>query len=150
VSKGKFDFIPEVLETLKVKKEFHKVSQRPGKPFWFGTVTNNKTVFALPGNPVSTFLCFYKYIKPWITLSLGGADNPMTIILDEDFAFQPAVTYFLQVKIKFDNGKILATPVTGKGSGDFANLSQIDGFIELPLEVSDFKKGSSFRFIPFR
>ncbi len=36
VSKGKFDFLPEVLADLGVVKHFHKVEQRPGKPFWFG------------------------------------------------------------------------------------------------------------------
>ena len=36
VSKGKFDFLPEVLEELGVEKLFHRVAQRPGKPFWFG------------------------------------------------------------------------------------------------------------------
>jgi len=55
VSKGKFDFIPEVLEDLGVKKLFHHVKQKPGKPFWFGK-KGHKTIFAFPGNPVSTFV----------------------------------------------------------------------------------------------
>src|SRR5688572_4494515 len=70
VSKGKFDFIPKVFEELGVKKLFHQVNQRPGKPFWFGASEEGKTVFALPGNPVSTYMCFYRYIKPWILKSL--------------------------------------------------------------------------------
>jgi molybdopterin molybdotransferase len=53
VSKGKFDFIPEVLDELGVKKLFHEVKQRPGKPFWFGK-KGKKIIFAFPGNPVST------------------------------------------------------------------------------------------------
>src|SRR5690606_7203118 len=36
ISKGKYDFIPEILEELGVTKIFYQVSQRPGKPFWFG------------------------------------------------------------------------------------------------------------------
>ena len=36
VSKGKFDYLPKVLEELGVEKLFHKIKQRPGKPFWFG------------------------------------------------------------------------------------------------------------------
>ena len=36
VSKGKYDFLPEVFDELGVEKLFHKVTQRPGKPFWFG------------------------------------------------------------------------------------------------------------------
>ena len=62
VSKGKFDYIPEAMEIHGVEKLFHRVKQRPGKPFWFGKTKSN-FVFALPGNPVSTFMCFYKYIK---------------------------------------------------------------------------------------
>ena len=49
VSKGKFDFIPRVLEEIGIKKLFHQVSQRPGKPFWFGISEKGKAVFALPG-----------------------------------------------------------------------------------------------------
>src|SRR5688572_687879 len=70
VSKGKFDFIPKVFEELGVKKLFHHVNQRPRKPFWFGASTEGKTVFALPGNPVSTYMCFYRYIRPWILKSV--------------------------------------------------------------------------------
>ena len=41
VSKGKFDFVPACLEARGVKKLFHRISQRPGKPFWFGTSDKN-------------------------------------------------------------------------------------------------------------
>ncbi len=40
VSKGKFDFLPEVFDELGVEKLFHKVAQRPGKPFWFGSAAS--------------------------------------------------------------------------------------------------------------
>ena len=49
ISRGKFDFLPEVMDELGVKKHFHKIKQRPGKPFWFGSAPNGTTVFALPG-----------------------------------------------------------------------------------------------------
>ncbi|MCU0327350.1 MAG: molybdopterin-binding protein [Spirosomaceae bacterium] len=39
VSAGKFDFVPKALENQGVKKLFHKVEQRPGKPFWFGATS---------------------------------------------------------------------------------------------------------------
>lgn len=60
VSKGKFDYLPEVLEKLGVQKHFHKIKQRPGKPMWFGTSKEGKPVFGLPGNqfPLSSVLWF--------------------------------------------------------------------------------------------
>lgn len=149
VSKGKSDHIPTVLEELGVKKLFHQVKQRPGKPFWFGR-TDSKTIFALPGNPVSTFLCFHRYIKPWIEAGLGVALKNIKAILAEDFTFKPDLTYFLQVKIDASEGMIAATPDAGVGSGDFVNLKDVDGFIELPSERNDFKKGEAFNYIPFR
>ncbi|MGC4021263.1 MAG: molybdopterin molybdotransferase MoeA [Cyclobacteriaceae bacterium] len=149
VSKGKLDFVPKVLETLGVKKLFHGVSQRPGKPMWFG-VSDKNFVFALPGNPVSTFMCFHRYVKPWLRKSLREELKPKNAILASDFSFTPSLTYFLQVKIENENGKLMAYPDAGGGSGDFINLKDVDGFLELPKDHSEFSAGSVFPFFQFR
>lgn len=151
VSKGKFDFIPDALTELGIQKLFHQVSQRPGKPFWFGaSADRSKIVFALPGNPVSTFLCFQKYIKPWILKCMGAMPKPNMARLAADYTFNPELTYFLQVRTEVKDGVLLAFPVSGGGSGDFANLKDVDGFLELPLEKSVFKAGEVYPFISFR
>lgn len=150
VSKGKFDFIPKIFEELGVKKLFHQVNQRPGKPFWFGASPQGKIVFALPGNPVSTYMCFYRYIKPWILKSLGLMPLNLTATLAKNFSFNPKLTYFLQVAVKIENGKLVAYPETGGGSGDFVNLKNVSGFLELPPEKSTFQTGEIFPYFPFR
>jgi molybdopterin molybdotransferase len=151
VSMGKFDFVPSSLEKLQVKKLFHKVGQRPGKPFWFGVHEHSTLVFAFPGNPVSTFMCFHRYFLPWLKTSWQLNIKPNYAILNEDFTFKPALQYFLQVKLTIDkNGHLLATPVEGNGSGDFANLLSADAFLELPLETTDFYKGTVFPVWPFK
>ena len=166
VSKGKFDFLPEVLEELKVEKLFHKVKQRPGKPFWFGVldplgmserngkVTSQRkktTVFAFPGNPVSTFIGCLKYFYPWYKKSAGiDYENRNSAILSENFTFKPDLTYFLQVNIENKSGVLYATPIVGNGSGDLANLADADAFLELPDDRNDFKKGEFFPLIEFR
>jgi len=150
VSKGKFDFVPQVLQELGVKKLFHQVTQRPGKPFWFGVSEKGKIVFALPGNPVSTYMCFYRFIKPWLLKSVGVAIPDSKAILATDFVFEPQLTYFLQVSVKNENGKLMAYPDAGGGSGDFANLKNITGFLELPKERTSFSAGEAFAYFPFR
>jgi molybdopterin molybdotransferase len=150
VSKGKFDFVPDVLTEIGVTKLFHQVSQRPGKPFWFGVGKPNKTVFALPGNPVSTFMCFNRYVRPWLATSLGLRPSRVQAVLAEDFIFDAPLTFFLQVAIVNEGGKLLAYPRAGGGSGDFANLKDVDGFLELPKEKSAFKAGEAYPLIPFR
>lgn len=151
VSAGKFDFVPQALENQGVKKLFHKVSQRPGKPFWFGKSANGTAVFALPGNPVSTFMCLNRYFKKWLDASQGIENEQLMAELAEDFTFKPELTFFLQVKLSYSlNGKILASPIEGHGSGDLANLVEADAFLELPLERSLFKKGEVFKFFLYR
>ncbi|MBS1503408.1 MAG: molybdopterin molybdotransferase MoeA [Bacteroidetes bacterium] len=151
ISAGKFDYIPRALDDSGVKTIFHKVSQRPGKPFWFGKHEHGALVFAFPGNPVATFMCLHRYFLPWLNTSLGLAGQaPVYAALSQDFMFKPELTYFLQVKLRFTReGQLLATPVEGNGSGDFANLADTDAFMELPLGRSEFKSGDVFRTWPF-
>jgi len=150
VSKGKFDFIPTVFEELGVKKLFHHVNQRPGKPFWLGSSKEGKTIFALPGNPVSTYMCFYRYIKPWLLKSLQVERQELSASLASNFSFAPHLTYFLQVKVKSENGRLMAYPDAGGGSGDFVNLKNVTGFLELPPDKSKFSPGEVFPYFPFR
>jgi len=149
VSKGKFDFIPEVLNDLGVEKLFHRVKQKPGKPFWFGK-KECKTVFAFPGNPVSTFVSCLKYFYPWYYKSVGLEIPNDTAILASDFEFKSTLTYFLQVKLENKNGCLYVLPLIGNGSGDLANLAVADAFIELPAEESVFKKGQVHSVLRYR
>lgn len=150
VSKGKFDYLPAILDELDVNKLFHKVKQRPGKPFWFGK-KDRTTVFAFPGNPVSTFVSCLKYFVPWLRSSLEIPHEAIDeAILTEDFSFKPALTYFLQVKINNISGQLQASPIVGNGSGDLANLSLNDAFLELPANRQDFTKGESYPLLIYR
>lgn len=157
VSKGKFDFIPEVLEDLGVEKLFHQVKQRPGKPFWFGKKVytehsqSEKIIFAFPGNPVATFVNCLNYFYPWYykSMNLDFTNKPQAI-LGEDYFFKPGLTYFLQVKLSYNEGKLIANPIAGKGSADLANLVDSDAFLVLPDDRNEFKKGEVFPIITYR
>lgn len=146
VSAGKADFVPDVLAKLGVQKHFHQIAQRPGKPLWFGTMAN-KTVFALPGNPVSTVLCAYRYVLPYLKASMGlSAALPQCAQLAETITFRPNITYFLPVRLVSSvDGRLLAQPLPGSGSADFANLLDADAFMELPADRSEFNAGEAFR-----
>lgn len=149
VSKGKFDFLPEVFDELGVEKRFHRVAQRPGKPFWMGETKSCK-VFAFPGNPTSTFVNCLAYFYPWYYKSVGVKTKEETAILTEDVTFKPNLTYFLQVKLGDKFGHILATPIKGNGSGDLASLVNADAFIQLPNDKTEFKTGENYPIIRYR
>ncbi|MDG1245219.1 MAG: molybdopterin molybdotransferase MoeA [Polaribacter sp.] len=161
VSKGKFDFLPEVFDELGVEKLFHKVAQRPGKPFWFGSTKNtdllakhpnnkNTIVFGFPGNPISTFVNCLAYFYPWYYKSVGLDYEQETAILSSTVSFKPNLTYFLQVKLSSRFGHLVATPVLGNGSGDLASMIHADAFIQLPQGQTVFEKGAVFPVIRYR
>lgn len=149
VSKGKLDFIPEALERSGYKKLFHRVKQRPGKPFWFGR-KGDKVVFAFPGNPVSSLACFHKYFVPWLNETMRRNDEKSwTVALSKDISFKPSLTYFAQAKVQTDeNAKLIVEIHHGNGSGDLVNPTQVDGFVEFPDDRSEFKRGEIFNFLP--
>jgi molybdopterin molybdotransferase len=146
VSMGKYDLIPQIMSELKVKQLFHKIAQRPGKPFWCGQTETGKPVFALPGNPVSTLMCMHRYVVPFTQEKVMGGRIEWTIVtLDQDYVKKGTLTQFVPVQCQLNNVIVVKT----SGSGDFAHLQQADGWIEIPAEMNDIKKGQTFRFIPF-
>ena len=147
VSMGKADFVPEVLAGLGVKVVFHKVSQRPGKPMWFGMGPNGQAVFALPGNPVSSLVCCRQYVLPALLQASGQQTaRDQYAELAEDVDFAPQLTCFLPIRLSSArDGRAIATPVPTNTSGDFASLHGTDGYVELPKETRRFPRGTIVR-----
>lgn len=149
VSKGKFDFIPQVLNDLGVEKVFHGVKQRPGKPFWFGQLKNEgAVVFSFPGNPVSTFANYHVYFRNWLYRSSQLEKEINKVFLDGTITVPGEFTRLAQVKISFQEGKITAAAVKDNGSGDLLSLTETDGFVQLDPEAAPFTKDSIVPFYP--
>ncbi|MEL6255308.1 MAG: molybdopterin molybdotransferase MoeA [Bacteroidota bacterium] len=152
VSKGKFDYLPEALEAVGVQKLYHKIQQRPGKPMWFGRAPKDTFVFALPGNPVSSFLCMHRYFLSWLRESLQMETPAIPqAALAAPINFKPNLTYFAQVKLTYTaDGKVMAHPVEGNGSGDLANLVDADAFIQLPQGKDVYEAGEVYGLLFYR
>lgn len=144
VSMGQADYVPQVLDDLGVKVIFHKISQRPGKPMWFGMGPGGQAVFALPGNPVSSLVCCRQYVLPALLQASGRATCATeTAVLAQDVTFKPRLTCFMPVRVRSaDDGRLNATPVPTNTSGDFASLAGTDGYVELKLEDEEFQAGT--------
>lgn len=151
VSKGKYDYIPQVLEELGVQKVFHRVLQRPGKPFWFGfhKVTGT-AIFSFPGNPVSTFANYHVYFKDWLKKSLGLPILGSDVILKETILAKGELTLFLGVKTTREGGRSMASLIAENGSGDLMSLAKSDGFIRLAPREAPYEVGEVVPFVPTR
>ena len=147
VSRGKYDYLPEVLEELGVRKIFHKVAQQPGKPFWFGIHRNQKTVvFSFPGNPVSTFVNYYAYFIPWLYTSWCLEFPQKYVRLANDYKNPTSLTKFIPVTTVQELDGLVATFVNQNGSGDMVSLNKANGFVFLAPEKETFKAGT---LVPF-
>jgi molybdopterin molybdotransferase len=151
VSMGRFDLVPAVLQELGVRAIFHKVAQRPGKPLWFGMAPGGAAVFGLPGNPVSTLVCFTRYVLPALRSALGETFVPARrMALAAPLTVTPPLTHFIPVRLEQDDwGRDWAVPAPTNGSGDFTALTGTDGFVELPPGPNTYPKGFVTRLYPW-
>jgi len=93
-----------------------------------------------------------RYFRYWLELSqTGQVPELQYAVLGEDVFFKPDLTYFLEVKLNSGpDGKVMAKPMKGNGSGDLANLTVADSFIELPLGRNEFLAGDVFPYYSYR
>ena len=133
VSMGKYDYIPKIMDELNIDLVFHKILQRPGLPMWFGISAEDKPVFALPGNPVSSLVCLVRYVLPAIQNAMGAINVETSLVqLSKTVEFEPDLTYFIPVILSFnDKGILHAIPKPTNTSGDFVSLAGTDGIVEL-------------------
>ena len=148
VSAGRYDHVPDVLEGLGVRRCFHGVLQRPGRPLWFGVGPDGQWVFGLPGNPNSTLVCLHRYVLPALMARMGVGPRPAGCphaTLARQVRFEPPLTLFQPVRIEHvPNGTCQAEPVSVGGSGDAAGFAESDGMLELPADETTFEAGRSF------
>lgn len=148
VSKGKYDLLPAALEAHGVQKLFHGVAQRPGKPLWCGRSARGSWVFALPGNPVSSYTCLHRYVLPTLDQASGLAEPGASFAaLTEPVRGPAGLTLFLPVQVAVTvDARLVATPRPTNTSGDLAGLSGTNGFVELPPRGDGYPAGHVARF----
>ncbi len=148
VSKGKYDFLPEVFEELGVDQLFHRVKQRPGKPLWFGKhKASGTTIFGFPGNPGSTFANYHIYFLPWLSKCLGLKWTFPKIRLTEAFQNTTDFMRFIRVSAYVEGNELCANLVKSSGSGDLTSLVTTSGFLIIAPE-KEHSPGDLLPFIP--
>ena len=110
ISTGEYDFVAQELSALGVIKKFWSVSQKPGKPLYFGSSSSGKPVFSLPGNPISALVCFVEYCVPAFCLLQGKPlPDKLQAILAEPFPADKKRHRFLLGKVWVEEGRLLCT-----------------------------------------
>ncbi len=133
VSVGDYDFVAAAAAENGVEKIFHKIKQRPGKPFYFGK-KESKLVFGLPGNPASVLTCFYEHVEPALKKIAGQkpALQVMQVPLAEPFKKAAGLTHFLK---GFYDGKIVAA-LSAQESYRLSSFANANCLIKIDEEVT--------------
>ena len=137
VSVGNYDLVPAALKKCGVKKIFHKVKQKPGKPFYFGT-TSNALIFALPGNPAAVMTCFYEYVVAAIDAFTQKKHlKTFTLPLDNDYNKTQGLTFFLKGKTTENGVEILDSQL----SYMLNSFAVADCLVTLEEDQTEYRKG---------
>lgn len=149
VSAGKFDLVPAELEAAGVKQVFHKVRVKPGKPLWFGVLDTSESalnrrrfVFGLPGNPVSSMVCFELFARTAVR-RLMGDPNPAPRIVRAKLASAFAGggdrdTYYPCQLDQNENG-VTARLADWRGSADLRTTVDADALAVFPAGVKGYQ-----------
>jgi molybdopterin molybdotransferase len=158
VSAGKFDLVPQVLAELGVEQVFHKIALRPGKPLWFGIkridpassiqdpASSPRTVlvFGLPGNPVSSLVCFEMFVRPALASLAGRGFAQLSSIrarLSHFYDHAGGRAACLPARLKIEGAETAVDILPWHGSADLATLARANGLICLPTEKRRFEPG---------
>jgi molybdopterin molybdotransferase len=138
VSVGDYDFVRKAADINGIECQFHKVRQKPGKPFYFGT-KGNQLIFGLPGNPASVITCFYEYVLPAIGLMMqgSGATQIGVAVLKEGFRKVEGLTQFLKARV--ENG--IVAILAAQESYRLRSFSQANCLVCLDEERLQYEKG---------
>jgi molybdopterin molybdotransferase len=140
VSAGDADYVPKVLEAVGVKKLFHKVAIKPGKPIWCGVMPNGGIVFALPGNPLSCHVTFKLFIETYLIHSFGLQDvGELQLLFSGQRRKKTPLDEFFPVQ--FQAAPFAAIPLSFNGSGDILAALHADAFALQPAEQMELGEG---------
>lgn len=145
VSMGEADFVPQLLEQGGIRKVFHKTAIKPGKPMWFGVKGNERAVFGLPGNPLSTQVTFSLYVKPFLHELFRSPLHYTMYPLDKRLENKKPIDVFVPVSI---NHMGCLRTHRSNGSGDVTASLDTAGLVRLSPD-SSYGAGDYMSLIPW-
>ncbi len=145
-SVGVHDYVRPTLEKLGVEMHFWRVEMRPGHPVAFGT-TDRGVVFGLPGNPVSSMVCFEQLVIPALRRMMGNKKlfrRTLQARLARAVKIRPGRTDFIRVRLERDPaGGYLAHSTGNQSSGALLSMAQADALLIVPATSTGIAEGET-------
>ncbi len=144
VSAGDYDVVKEALGHLGTVW-FGGVAMQPGKPQGFGVVGEDETpIFALPGNPVSSYVSFEAFVLPAIRRMMGKVPHarpPVLATLTHDITGPSGRRRMVRAEYAEEGGVVRVTPVGGHGSHLIGDLATANALVVVPEDAAGIAAG---------
>jgi len=133
VSAGDWDLVIPALEAEGVRISMHQALIKPGRPFCFA-----QGVFGLPGNPVSSFVIFEVFVRPYLGKRMGAdlARPRIRARLESSISQNIERVHFLPARVRFEGSGYVAQTVPWQGSADLFALTKANAFVVVPVQTT--------------
>ncbi|MBS2210886.1 molybdopterin molybdotransferase MoeA [Carboxylicivirga mesophila] len=140
VSVGEYDLIPDTLQNLGYEIIVYKTAIQPGKPMVFAK-KGKSYCFGLSGNPVSSFIQFELYTRPFLSALMGHPYKPKELMLplNTDFSRKKDARLLFAPAIINESSEVV--PLEFHGSAHINGLSNAQVLFEIPIGVKELKNG---------
>lgn len=145
VSVGKYDLVKPLLAEQQVETIFWKVAQKPGKPLYCGRRCDT-LVFGLPGNPASSLVCYYEYVRAALLKWMGFHDCWLpteTASLATPMQKKGGRTHFVRAVATREDSEWRVRPLSEQGSHCMQSFALANCLLVLPADEQTFVEGSS-------
>lgn len=148
-SVGVHDYVRPTIEKLGVSMKFWRVAMKPGHPLAFGVMHHTNTasdafVFGLPGNPVSSMVCFEEFVAPALRRMMNNQRlfrRTVTARLAHPFKMPAGRTTFVRVQLTQDDTGYLASSTGTQSSGVLLSMALADGLMVMPAACTGLAAG---------
>jgi molybdopterin molybdotransferase len=144
VSVGDFDHVKEIMDEIGLQRRFWQVAQKPGKPITFAA-HGARLYFGLPGNPVSTLVCFALYVAPALRRALGLSSvfaPAAKVTMGASVRTARDLTELVRCTLRRDGDHLIAVATGTQSSGVLRSLSLADCLAISPPGTSELRQGS--------
>ena len=147
VSMGRYDVIPEVLEAMGVRRVFHKVRQKPGKPLLFA-LAGKQLIFGLPGTPLGSHLGFHRYVTAAIREMTGRRGTVMRRVgrLDAPLSYRSNRPLYRLAHASRSGDRWTVNPLRWRYSIDLVGPALANCYLHLPAGARDLERDEDVSF----
>jgi molybdopterin molybdotransferase len=151
VSVGPHDYVKPVLLGLGVREVFWRLAHKPGKPLWFGVAPSGALVFGLPGNPVSSIVCFQLFVRPALAALQHGTQAPRPVArLTEPVARLRVRDHAVRCRLSSSADGMLLHPAGPQDSHLIVHAAGADAIALIDAGEGEAPAGAVVEYLPLR